>query len=451
MAVDLIAWLLEATLAGSAAILAVLLLRRWLLPAFGASAAYAAWMLVPAALLATLLPAAIAPSAPAVLGIPAETAAGLSATVVVRPFDAAPWLATAWMLGLVATVLSLARQQRRFLRGLGALSRRDDGMYQSEAVAGLPAVIGWRSRIVLPRDFEQRYEAHEQQLVLCHENVHRRRGDLPASAFAAVLRCLFWFNPLVHWAARRFRQDQELACDAAVLRRFPLSRRSYGDALFKAQLADQPLPFGCHWFGSHPLKERIAMLKHPLPDKRRWFAGFTVVIALTVAGGWTAWAAQPARVAAPAEAGAPAQDGLATTFKVRFDDGPWRAESLRMHAGQPRTFDYEQDGSAWSIALTVDTLKDGNIFVSADILRDGVSQAQPRLITKPGAAAVIRVGDGYPDRFVGIAIEVLVDAPSAEAVEAAPAKVSAADPLKPWQMSVARWNGAAPPASETEC
>lgn len=228
----------------------------------------------------------------------------------------------------------------------------------------------------------------------------------------------------MHLAARRFRQDQELACDAAVLRRFPHSRRSYGDALFKTQLADQPLPFGCHWFGSHPLKERIAMLKHPLPNTLRWFAGFVLVTALTVAGGWTAWAAQPARVAAPANAVTPAQDGLATTFKVKFDGGPWRVESLQMHAGQLRTFDYEQNGSAWSIALTVDTLQDGNIFVSADILRDGVSQAQPQLITKPGAAAVVRVGDGYPDRFVGIAIEVLVDAPSAVAGEAPAAKVS---------------------------
>lgn len=46
MVSDLIAWLFEATLAGSAAILVVLVLRRWLLSAFGASAAHAAWVLV---------------------------------------------------------------------------------------------------------------------------------------------------------------------------------------------------------------------------------------------------------------------------------------------------------------------------------------------------------------------------------------------------------------------
>lgn len=451
MAGDLMAWLLEATLAGSAAILAVLLLRRWLLAAFGASAAYAAWLLVPAALLAILLPATTAPPSPAGRDVVAEAMVGLPATAVAQAFDPAPWLIVAWMSGLVVTCLLLVRQQRRFLRGLGPLSRRDDGMYQSDAVAGLPAVIGWRSRIVLPRDFEQRFEAHEQQLVLCHENVHRRRGDIPASAFAATLRCVFWFNPLMHWAARRFRQDQELACDAAVLRLFPLSRRSYGDALFKAQLADQPLPFGCHWFGSHPLKERIAMLKHPLPNTLRWFSGFALVAALTVAGGWTAWAAQPARAAAPPEAVSPAQGGLATVMKIRFDDSAERVETVQMQGGQPRTFNYEQDGSAWSIALTVDTLRDGNIFVSADILRDGVSQGQPRLITKPGAAAAIRIGDGYPDRFVGVAIEVLVDAPFAEAGEAPAAKVSAVDPLKPWQSSVARWSGVTPPATEAGC
>lgn len=49
--------LLETTIAGSTALVLVLLLRRHLRAAFGAAVAYAAWLLVPAALVAMLLPA----------------------------------------------------------------------------------------------------------------------------------------------------------------------------------------------------------------------------------------------------------------------------------------------------------------------------------------------------------------------------------------------------------
>ena len=452
MASELYGWLVEATLAASVAIVLVLGTRRPLRAAFGASAAYAAWCVVPVALLATLVPAAVVPVAmPAVVRF--SGAAAVSPSTLVAPgFDTETGLLLAWALGLAVAGLVLVRQQRRFLDGLGAVQRRVDGLFQSEAVAGLPAVVGWRSRIVLPRDFEQRYDPQQQQLVLCHENVHRRRGDLPASALVAALRCVFWFNPLVHVAAGRFRHDQELACDAAVLRRFPQSRRAYGDALLKTQLADSPLPVGCHWFGSHPLKERIAMLKRPLPNKPRWFAGLALVAALTVAGGWTAWAAQPARVAVVDgdAAGTPATEVLLLTMTVSFDGKGELVETLDMPAGVPKTFTYEQDGKAWAIVLTLTPKDDGTVFAAAEISRDGESQGQPRLLFKPAEGAAIRIGEEHPERgFTGIAIELLVAQPEAVPHRAAAKRVSvsAADPLQPWKMSLARLGGEAEPAA----
>ena len=55
---DFIATLAEATFASSVAIGLVLLLRQPLRVRFGASIGYAAWFLVPAALVAVLIPAA---------------------------------------------------------------------------------------------------------------------------------------------------------------------------------------------------------------------------------------------------------------------------------------------------------------------------------------------------------------------------------------------------------
>ena len=58
---DAVAVLVEGTLASSVAILLVLALRKPLRDRFGAAAGYAAWWLVPAAVLAVLLPAGVAP------------------------------------------------------------------------------------------------------------------------------------------------------------------------------------------------------------------------------------------------------------------------------------------------------------------------------------------------------------------------------------------------------
>jgi TonB family protein len=134
-------------------------------------------------------------------------------------------------------------------------------------------------------------------LMVAHERMHIVRGDLHANALTAALRCVFWFNPLLHLAARHFRHDQELACDLRVIARHPHARRAYGEAMLKTQLALHPLPLGCYW-GSHPLKERIAMLKQPVPSLTRWIGGAALVAVLALGVGFAAWSAQPARTVA---------------------------------------------------------------------------------------------------------------------------------------------------------
>jgi bla regulator protein BlaR1 len=296
---DVMALLVEATLASSAAIVLVLALRGPLRRRFGAATAYAAWWLVPAALVAVALPAAVAPvGAPAMQGgTAAAGGAGVAAMSAGAAFDLALLQVGAWLGGALAVAAWLAVQQRRFRRSLGPLHRRSDGVLQAASTAGLPAALGLlRPQVVVPVDFERRYSAPERELMLAHELSHVRHGDLHANALVAALRCLFWFNPLVPLAARHFRHDQELACDARVIARHPGSRRAYGEAMFRTQLAAQPLPLGCHWGFSHPLKERIAMLKQPVPTLARKTGGVLAVAGLTLVFAYSAWAAQPARM-----------------------------------------------------------------------------------------------------------------------------------------------------------
>ncbi|KFL35805.1 TonB family protein [Arenimonas donghaensis] len=295
MIADLLVMLAEAAVASAAALALVLVLRKAVRRRFGAEAAYALWLLLPFSLLAVALPTP---------GLSPELVTLRSAVVQALPADpgrlpvpvgeAAAGLAFAWLAGALLAGAWLLSCQRRFVAGLGPLRRRPDGLVQSLAIRGLPAVLGLRPRIVLPGDFDQRYSAIERELVLAHELLHLRRGDVPVNMLFGLLRCLLWFNPLIHLSAGLFRQDQELSCDAVVLRRHPGHRRTYGDAMLKTELADQPLPLGCTWSGSHPLKERLTMLKNSPVSTRRRQAGLFLASGLALVVSGLAWAVQPA-------------------------------------------------------------------------------------------------------------------------------------------------------------
>ena len=68
--------------------------------------------------------------------------------------------------------------------------------------------------------------------VLAHELTHRRQGDPWWSLVRAVCLCLYWFDPLVWWAAALSRRDCELSCDAGAIRRLGEPERiAYGRTL----------------------------------------------------------------------------------------------------------------------------------------------------------------------------------------------------------------------------
>ena len=120
------------------------------------------------------------------------------------------------------------------------------------------------------------------------------RASTPSSP---LLRCLFWFNPLVHIGANAMRIDQEMSCDAEVIARRPRVRRAYAETLLKTQLASRPLPVGCYWpaESQHPLAQRIDEIARAPISRRRRLAAAAIVMTLTTGAGVAAWAAQPER------------------------------------------------------------------------------------------------------------------------------------------------------------
>ncbi|MEL1266022.1 TonB family protein [Pseudoxanthomonas putridarboris] len=388
MSHDILAALVETTLAASAALLLVLMLRRPVRHWLGASAAYALWLCVPVAVVAVLLPARQG-EMQWVIAMPGVSLAPVQAGAAISPSDGSlgALLLAAWLAGVLVAAARFWWQQRRFKRGLGVLADRGDGLFAAQNGHGLPAVIGvLRPRVVVPADFDRRYSAEERALVLRHERTHIARGDLPANLLAVSLRCLHWFNPLVHYALRRYRLDQELACDEWVIARHPHARRTYGEAMLKTQLDDLPLPVGCHWPARHPLKERIAMLKRPTPSVKHWIATAVLVGVSMAATAYAAWAAQPAQ--APAQrhdfhyrvAMAMDVDGERNDFEVR--EWPGRTFGIASTDGR---------GRAWRGEFAIDSLGADQVRIRGDITVDGRPVATPELTSALDREATVQV------------------------------------------------------------
>jgi beta-lactamase regulating signal transducer with metallopeptidase domain len=281
MIADLLLALLRINLAAGAAILVVLALRvparRWL----GAEVACAAWALVPVASAASLLPG---PAGAPVAGLAASGTAWLSAE------RHAAWLAVAWAGGFLASAALTVCRQARFAAAARA------------GCAG-PAVAGVIvPRLVVPADYADLFTAEERRLIRAHERAHIARKDLGCNALALVATWVCWFNPLAHVALQALRVDQDLACDAVVLRREPAARRAYAEALLRAQTSGSG-PLASGWrTARHPLEARLRALMRRPPGQRARDLGAMGLTGLALAVFAAAWiAGPPARPTAPQE------------------------------------------------------------------------------------------------------------------------------------------------------
>lgn len=175
-----------------------------------------------------------------------------------------------WLLGLVALCIFFWQRGKR----LTALARRGRRLEKNDSLL-IPYpelkrktsadVAVWISRD-LPTSFVRQtpfweygddYEIclqaelppEQMKLVLLHEMTHYHGNHLRWKYVATVNLVLFWWNPLVWLGFRYFCQDQELACDAAVLEKLePSERKRYAETLVELgrgqPLLEVPLAFG---------------------------------------------------------------------------------------------------------------------------------------------------------------------------------------------------------------
>ncbi|MEP7042808.1 MAG: TonB family protein [Dokdonella sp.] len=397
MSADVFGGLATMTWAGSLAILGVLTLRASIRRWFGAQVAYAIWIAVPLVVSVTLLPAPAQPIVTFVRIARVDTLARGVAQGANAAFDLRSWLLAAWLLGVLLAAAWFVMQQRRYLRSLGHLRAADDDIHvaQSEFDVDGPALVGaWRPRIVLPADFELRYSAGERELILAHERVHLKRGDARINALVVAIRCLNWFNPLVHLAAAKFQFDQELACDAAVIARFPEARRPYADAMLKVQLAGQPqhelrLPAGCRWPSGHPLKERILMLKQPLPTRPRRAGGAALVAILGCCGAYAAWAAQSPR---PGPVVAALRQQVDARLAIGVGDAAKKVVRLVNPVGERFSVRSDDPAQPWEAEFRARPVEGRRIELAGTIREGGRLLGSPVIVVESGRQGALELG-----------------------------------------------------------
>jgi beta-lactamase regulating signal transducer with metallopeptidase domain len=190
-----------------------------------------------------------------------------------------PWTAAVGGFWLLGVAVSLARATAELLRArrvaraaepvsdpallatFDELRRRLDvptaELRLSRAVA-TPQLVGIRRPVVLlPAGVRERLAGGELAMVIGHELLHARRGDLLRGLLPALAARCFFFHPLARLAEREHSLAREAACDAAVVERLAPSPRAYGRLLLELALG-----------GGAPLRAAAAAVTHPTLQRR---------------------------------------------------------------------------------------------------------------------------------------------------------------------------------------
>ena len=147
----------------------------------------------------------------------------------------AAWLLLAWgavtVFRLVLATISLERGLSPYLQlpspELAATVARMRAevdcsrleFFEADIPMAFSCLIGIRHiRCVLSKQLVAAATQEELDAIVLHEANHFRSGDVWRTLFIGALNCLFSFLPPVSLLSRRWREETELACDAATAR-----------------------------------------------------------------------------------------------------------------------------------------------------------------------------------------------------------------------------------------
>ncbi|SDF69567.1 BlaR1 peptidase M56 [Paenibacillus sp. cl6col] len=147
-------------------------------------------------------------------------------------------LSLSWLLGVLAitayVLVSNRKLSRRMVKEAYVVSDEDSlrvlqqcredlkikrslPLLISKGVSS-PTLYGvLQPKILLPGKYFAQFRNEELRHILLHEFVHYIRKDIVTNWLFSILLILNWFNPILWYASRKMREDQELSCDDRVI------------------------------------------------------------------------------------------------------------------------------------------------------------------------------------------------------------------------------------------
>src|SRR5215468_1080312 len=193
------------------------------------------------------------------------------------------WLLTRRAQGVESSWVMLARTLATRLR-----LRRRVRIFKTDRIS-MPMTWGLtRSTVLLPKE-ANKWSMECRWIVMAHELTHVKRRDCLMQALAQLACAVYWFNPLVWFAAWRLRVERELACDDHVLEA-GAKASDYASHLveiassFGADNCGSPVAVGMAC--SH-LESRVRSILDP-NARRRGVNGLKVALAAVIAAVLTA-------------------------------------------------------------------------------------------------------------------------------------------------------------------
>lgn len=351
--------LLELMLTISLLCLILLAFHRSILKHTGAHNTYALWCAVPLVLLGSL----IGKFSPQLLSIDPLQAIQryrvVASEVLIHSTQqlANDWLAALWLVGSLIMICGLIYQGtclHNLLRHSKTIAPdMTTNHITNEATLAVkthpnihsPMLVGiLRPVILVPQNFTQLSES-QRQSILAHEQHHHNRHDILTNLFAYLLVSLFWFNPIFWLAYRRFRDDQELACDAQVTKKMNTNEKiAYSQTLLAYSQQAQMGMLHTHYGNKTILKERIMQMKKQHGKSTLAILGLTLSLGISGAlinqsatAGDTALEQTKQHIVAPV-----------TRIEPRY---PTNAINQKIEGYVQLEFDISQDGKVINVSV----------------------------------------------------------------------------------------------------
>ena len=277
----------------------ILVLRPIILKTMNAKLAYQLWLIVPIFLLIPVIDYSnmsagsqltvylnqqqVLPAIPTLTGNQDSSNLNILLAIWVAGFIASLFFYLFGCYQLKSSFKTISKQPQAKLLGLENFSSSRNLKFVESKFFNSPAVFGFlTANIILPKDFHE-LDDEQQQVILSHELHHVQRRDYQTNHIRNLVRCVFWFNPLVYLADKYFEADQELSCDLGVLQTIQsITTHSYAKVLVNEATNKNRTMLLSQWNYSSLIKERIKMLGRN--KNKLWHKWLTAIFAVASIG-----------------------------------------------------------------------------------------------------------------------------------------------------------------------